>query len=536
MAKLAGWQWARDTFAGLVHGHRHSADGPDPIRPADIGAVVDGDVAGTLRSVSGGSDTAFGGNTGVTIGQALQALSQDIGEGIAAGGSDALIQASGSVTLPETDPVGSLLGFRVTDSATFTHSTGNATLAAGAYVFENLGSTWIYRAIDAGTVLVPDTAAPGAGTLAESSVIDTSFTLTVTGASDDTALHATPYAFSTDNGSTWSAWQAGATYTVSGRSPSTAYTCRHKVRDAAGNEATGTAITVTTAAPPPNPPPIAGSLSSSNVTDTSFTLTVTGASDDEALHALPYAFSLDGGTTWTGWQGGAVYSVAGAPATTYSCRHKVRDAEGSETLGAAIDVTTLAEPAGLPLTDTFTAADDTLVIGRTVSGFTWAADSGNNLNLGSGGPVIRQNTAVDATNTSGAVLDVGVTNVRLTAKLSCDSGFMSTVDSHRLMIGGARINPTDPHDSLYAILRADGSRVTMYGPGPTQIGTVGTFPGMVGVTGTATLEYDGTTASLKWNGDTIISGPVTLTGTQVGFIVRNIEAPARVDDFHVEEF
>jgi hypothetical protein len=93
-----------------------------------------------------------------------------------------------------------------------------------------------------------DTTTPTAGTLTSSAITSSGFTLTVTGATDETALHATPYAFSTDNGSTWSAYQASASWTAAGLTAETAYQARHKVRDAAGNEALGTAIGVTTGA------------------------------------------------------------------------------------------------------------------------------------------------------------------------------------------------------------------------------------------------------------------------------------------------
>lgn len=100
----------------------------------------------------------------------------------------------------------------------------------------------------------PDVTPPTPGTLDSSAITTSGFTLTVTGASDaGVGLHATPYRFSTDNGSTWSAWQAGATFNVTGKSASTAYTCQHEVRDAAStpNVAQGASITVTTADPTP---------------------------------------------------------------------------------------------------------------------------------------------------------------------------------------------------------------------------------------------------------------------------------------------
>ena len=86
--------------------------------------------------------------------------------------------------------------------------------------------------------------------------------------------------------------------------------------------------------------PTAGSLVASSVTASGFTLTVTGASDAIGLHAQPYAFSTDGGSTWTPWQASAVYVATGAEATTYSCQHKVRDAALNEATGTPINVTT----------------------------------------------------------------------------------------------------------------------------------------------------------------------------------------------------
>ncbi|WP_336630024.1 MULTISPECIES: hypothetical protein [unclassified Microbacterium] len=95
----------------------------------------------------------------------------------------------------------------------------------------------------------PDTTAPTAGTL----TVVTSYTtadLTVTGAMDDVALHAAPYAFSKDNGATWSAWQIDPTYQYTDLASSTSFTFRHRVRDAAGNVKTGAAVVKSTATPP----------------------------------------------------------------------------------------------------------------------------------------------------------------------------------------------------------------------------------------------------------------------------------------------
>lgn len=88
---------------------------------------------------------------------------------------------------------------------------------------------------------IPDTTAPTAGTLAASAVGETGWTLTVSGARDDRAV--TGYSFD-DGSGTFGAWQSAATLAVTGKTAGTTYTCRHKVRDAAGNESTGASIQV----------------------------------------------------------------------------------------------------------------------------------------------------------------------------------------------------------------------------------------------------------------------------------------------------
>lgn len=96
--------------------------------------------------------------------------------------------------------------------------------------------------------VVPDTNAPTPGTLAASLITSSSFRLTATGAGDNVALHAQPYRFSVDNGVSYGAWQVPPYADFTGLTASTAYTCLHQVRDAAGNTSTGSPITATTLA------------------------------------------------------------------------------------------------------------------------------------------------------------------------------------------------------------------------------------------------------------------------------------------------
>lgn len=119
---------------------------------------------------------------------------------------------------------------------------------------------------------------------------------------------------------------------------------------------------------PDDTPPIGGTLSTSNVTGSSFRMTVTGASDpDSGLHPSPYRFSTNAGVSWSAWQSSNVYDATGlAPETTYQPRAQVRNNAAPTSLSttiAAADVTTLADPT-IPISrETFTRPDGTLMDG-----------------------------------------------------------------------------------------------------------------------------------------------------------------------------
>ena len=79
-------------------------------------------------------------------------------------------------------------------------------------------------------------------------------------------------------------------------------------------------------------------------THNSAQLSVSGATDDRAVTG--YAFSKDGGTTYTAWQASSSYTYTGLTVSTpYDFRHKVRDAAGNERVGAIVSVATDAAPA-----------------------------------------------------------------------------------------------------------------------------------------------------------------------------------------------
>ena len=87
---------------------------------------------------------------------------------------------------------------------------------------------------------------------------------------------------------------------------------------------------------PDTVPPVAGTLTVTT-TSSKATLTVSGASDDRALNAAPYSFSKDNGITWSGWQSAPTFEFTGlAQGTTFTFRHRVRDAEGNVSLGVGV--------------------------------------------------------------------------------------------------------------------------------------------------------------------------------------------------------
>jgi len=205
---------------------------------------------------------------------------------------------------------------------------GTAMTAGATAVAVKLTAGWKIYVVGASTP--GDTTAPIPGMLTPSAINSSGFSLTVTGASDDVALHALPFAFTTDNGVSWSAFQASNALAVTGKAAATAYQCHARVRDAAGNTADTAMVSVTTAAAGDSTPPTPGTIAESGITASGFTLTISGAADAGGLHATPYAFSTDNGATWSAYQASSVLAVTGKSASTsYQCRGRVRDAAGN---------------------------------------------------------------------------------------------------------------------------------------------------------------------------------------------------------------
>ena len=176
------------------------------------------------------------------------------------------------------------------------------------------------------------------GTPTSSAVVATASAL----ATDDSG--SVTYEVSYNNGSTWATIvPSGANFTLAGSAGVTYATTKLRAKDAAGNTSTPvlSVPSYTMAASADVTAPTVGTMAASSITSSGFTLTVSGASDAVGLHAQPYAFTTDGGTTWSAYQASAALTVTGKTASTgYSCNWRVRDAAGNVSTGTAQTVTT----------------------------------------------------------------------------------------------------------------------------------------------------------------------------------------------------
>ena len=234
-------------------------------------------------------------------------------------------------------------------------------------------------------VVVPDTTAPVAGTLAASILTDTGFTLTALGASDVGGLHAQPYSFDVGSG-VFGAWQTGASSLVAGKTPGTSYTCRHKARDAAGNESVGASIVVTTTAVDVEAPVWAPTFTTGTPTETTVTATASSLASDNS-GVVVYDVSYDNGSTFAGiTPSDLTFTLTGLASTTYGTTQiRATDAAGNSTI-ASVPSYTMASPVGFTPTSLnlyawHDASDTSTVIESGGKVVQWSDKSGNGKHL-----------------------------------------------------------------------------------------------------------------------------------------------------------
>lgn len=142
--------------------------------------------------------------------------------------------------------------------------------------------------------------------------------------------------------------------------------------------------------------PTGATVAVSGVSASGYTVTVSGAVDVETgLHATaPYAFSKDGGATWTAWQASPSYSVTGLEASTTYPAPKVKVRNQSSTP----DESVFTAPAGVTTKSgvTFQAA-----VADPPATFAWNMDEAAGTDLA--------NTGADTANATAVVLGANAT-------------------------------------------------------------------------------------------------------------------------------
>ena len=120
------------------------------------------------------------------------------------GGGGSLTYVTANTDIPDGAAPGQLVGYYNASAGSITVEGG--TVAAGAHVILMwTGTAWVTVAtgtLGATDPTPTDTTPPTAGALSVSTT-STEANLSVAGALDDVALHATPYSFSKDAGATW---------------------------------------------------------------------------------------------------------------------------------------------------------------------------------------------------------------------------------------------------------------------------------------------------------------------------------------------
>ena len=262
-----------------------------------------------------------------------------------------------------------------------------------------------------------------------------------------------------------------------------------------------TALTLEASTPDTTPPSAAGTLTVTTL-DRSASLSVSGAVDDRAVTG--YAFSKDGGVTYSAWQPSPSYTFTGLTASTaYQFRHKVRDAAGNERVGGVVSATTLAKaPAWEDLfTESFDGAQGTDLVGTTTDtgGGTWAGTAGKILLDGAGNAVWDTHPQT----VSAYVSLGGATTAKIRVSVTYDLTQHTTAGS--VSQAGVQIHTNSTfNNALYALVGSNGSLAfTDYAAGVwTYTGTTTGFP----ATGTLTMEFDPAAKS----------GSLSVNGTQAG--------------------
>ena len=266
--------------------------------------------------------------------------------------------------------------------------------------------------------------------------------------------------------------------------------------------------------------PVAGTLTVTT-TSSKATLTVSGASDDRALNSAPYSFSKDNGITWSGWQSAPSFEFTGlASGTTFTFRHRVRDAEGNVSLGAGVAKATAEQASAyrdavLALAPSdYYPMDDAVIPGQQFR------------NLGNGSPLTRTINAPGTTVGAPGIGD-GATSAAIVSggpvihpdALAGATKFTATVLVDVVKAGG----------KVFGALWDTMSAEIIAGPGVTPMVRVWAdsknlnvvTPAVVTGRHMLTFTYDGTTVRFYWDGQ--LMGQANPTTWTNGYPSKNTD-------------
>lgn len=303
--------WPAMTFSAPTAGASLALDDIVPSTPTPIPTVD----AATLRAEWQAAIAAIEPGTGVS--EAVVSPTQGTITLTPVHGCTHTLTLTGDAEITLDPAPGGTIATLAVTYAGYSLTVDGTAWTAAVLVLHRFAGVWhVTAAGESVATPIPDTVAPTAGALTASAVTASGATLTVTGAADETALHATPYSFSLDGGATWLPWQAGATYAAS-LSASSTYSVSHRVRDAAGNITMGTPIEVTTPAASDTTAPTAPTLAVDATSQTQLVATVTGGTD--AVGVTQRRVRLDGGAwevltvattkTYSGLTAGSAHTI-----------------------------------------------------------------------------------------------------------------------------------------------------------------------------------------------------------------------------------
>lgn len=206
---------------------------------------------------------------------------------------------------------------------------GNGSIPSNTILFED----WV----DGETVTIDTGGTPPADTIAPNNVTNliTSNVTSTTLILSWTASTSTDIAsYEVYRGSTILTTVTGTTYNVTGLTEKTQYTFTIKAKDANGNVANGTSITITTA--DVTAPNNVTNLATSNITATSLTLTWTASTSTDVS-----GYEVYNGSTLLGTATTVSYNVSGLTANTaYTFVVKAKDSSNNVASGASVNATT----------------------------------------------------------------------------------------------------------------------------------------------------------------------------------------------------